>query len=71
MTSDSLTASPREIFLVSFPNITGATIEAIRPSTANTIVPVMIPGAANPYDSIAMKKTQLLVKNQTKKQKKN
>ena len=56
ITRDSRTASPREIFFVSFAKTVGASTDAMIPRIANTIVPVMIPGAANPYDSIAIKR---------------
>jgi len=48
----SLTASAFEIFFVSFANKAGTSTEAITPRIPNTTVPVIIPGAKNPYDWI-------------------
>jgi hypothetical protein len=48
----SLTASALEIFFVSLANNAGARTDAITPRIPNTTVPVIIPGAKNPYDCI-------------------
>lgn len=50
----SFTASAFEIFLVSFANKAGTRTDAITPRIPNTTVPVMMPGAKNPYDCIDM-----------------
>jgi hypothetical protein len=50
----SFTASALEIFLVSFANNAGTKTDAITPRIPNTTVPVMMPGAKNPYDCIDM-----------------
>lgn len=54
ITKDRRTASGLVMFFVSLPNIAGATTEAITPRIAKTMVPEIIPGAANPYDSTAI-----------------
>ena len=54
ITRDSRMASPFEMFFVSFPNTIGHTTEAMIPKIAKTTVPVIIPGAANPYEFMAI-----------------
>jgi hypothetical protein len=44
----NLIESDFEIFFVSLPNTAGAITDAKTPNSANTIVPVTIPGAKNP-----------------------
>ena len=54
ITRVSRTASCFEMFFVSFAKYIGPTTLAMTPRMPKTTVPVMMPGAANPYDSMDM-----------------